>query len=264
MIIPCTNCEARLQIDEAKAPQRDFSLRCPKCHHIVRVKAFAPPGASDANAVEAGGDPHAKASAQLEAAVSPHVPYCVPEAETTKTRPGMDARDILQALAALINQGASAGASIGPTGAGRRAAWEKPRALVCVHPARRQTVAEGLMRAQYQTLSVENTAQAIERMYGDNVDVVVLDPAFDQTEQGAAFITREINSLAHAERRRMIVVHLSDKARTEDAHAAFLTNVNLIVNMNDLQELPSALERTRRDLNALYKDFKIALGVNES
>src|SRR5689334_4314827 len=37
MVITCPKCEARLQVDEAKAPAREFSVRCPKCESSVEV-----------------------------------------------------------------------------------------------------------------------------------------------------------------------------------------------------------------------------------
>jgi len=46
-----------------------------------------------------------------------------------------------------------------------------------------------------------------------------------------------------------------------DAHAAFLNNVNAIVNLHDLEELPRLLEHRVREYNELYKDFNGVLGV---
>jgi hypothetical protein len=46
-----------------------------------------------------------------------------------------------------------------------------------------------------------------------------------------------------------------------DAHAAFLQNVNAIVNFNELLQLPEILGRAIREFNELYKDFNVACGV---
>jgi hypothetical protein len=40
-----------------------------------------------------------------------------------------------------------------------------------------------------------------------------------------------------------------------DSHSAFLNNVNAVVNVSDLAELPGLLEHRLRDFNELYKDF---------
>ncbi len=95
------------------------------------------------------------------------------------------------------------------------------------------------------------------------VDVLVLDEQFDTSAQGAAAVARELNSMRMAERRRVVFVQFSEKARTGDAHAAFLAGVNLVVNTSDAAELPLTLERTVRELNELYRDFNKALGVPE-
>src|ERR1700716_3670831 len=52
MVLICPKCEARLQLDEAKAPSRPFTVRCPKCQTSVNAQS-APampdePGASEA------------------------------------------------------------------------------------------------------------------------------------------------------------------------------------------------------------------------
>jgi hypothetical protein len=49
--------------------------------------------------------------------------------------------------------------------------------------------------------------------------------------------------------------------RTMDAHAAFLNNVNAIINVNEIGELPSLIEHRVREFNELYKDFNNALRV---
>ncbi len=67
-------------------------------------------------------------------------------------------------------------------------------------------------------------------MRENRMDVVLLDQEFDPTEQGAAFVTREVTVLRPAQRRRLFFVLLSPVLRTMEAHAAFLNNVNAIVN----------------------------------
>src|SRR5712692_10437387 len=49
MVLICSKCEARLQLDEAKAPSRPFTVRCPKCQDTINVQ---PPGSSDTTAEE--------------------------------------------------------------------------------------------------------------------------------------------------------------------------------------------------------------------
>src|ERR1700754_3791046 len=46
MVLVCPQCSARLQLDDAKAPSRPFSVRCPKCQASVNHS----PAAVDARA----------------------------------------------------------------------------------------------------------------------------------------------------------------------------------------------------------------------
>ena len=46
-----------------------------------------------------------------------------------------------------------------------------------------------------------------------------------------------------------------------NAHDAFLRNLNLIVNANDISQLPLIMNRALRDFNDLYFDFNKAVGA---
>jgi CheY-like chemotaxis protein len=142
-----------------------------------------------------------------------------------------------------------------------RLGWERRRALVCVTPAHREALAQQLADSNYQVFVADDTSQAIERMREEHMDVVILDPGFDPIEQGAAFVTREVNIMRPAERRRLFFVHLNASVRTLDAHAAFVNNVNLVINPADIEIMPQALERALRDFNELYREFNIAVNA---
>jgi hypothetical protein len=49
--------------------------------------------------------------------------------------------------------------------------------------------------------------------------------------------------------------------RTMDAHAAFLSNVNLLVNVADVDELHRIMEVALREYNELYRDFNAAFSL---
>ena len=55
MIIVCPSCSSRLQIDEAKAPARPVSIRCPKCNGTVNMGTGSP--ASEQSALAVGTSP---------------------------------------------------------------------------------------------------------------------------------------------------------------------------------------------------------------
>jgi len=160
-------------------------------------------------------------------------------------------------LAGLLNQPVSRGRGKANT----RPSWDPRKALLCVPEGNRESVARALAEHDYQVFVAEDTRQAVDRMRENEVDVVVLDSRFDPSEQGAIFVTREVNILRPPQRRRLFFVLLSPTMRTMDAHAAFLSNVNAIVNINELEELPKLLERRIREFNEIYREYNIALGT---
>jgi CheY-like chemotaxis protein len=142
-----------------------------------------------------------------------------------------------------------------------RPSWDKRKALVCTTESYRDVIARKLTESGYQVYIAEETRQAVETMRASKMDMVLLEPQFDPAEQGSVFVTREINVLRPVQRRRLFFVLLSPSLRTMDAHAAFLNNVNVIVNINDIDELPKILEVALRDYNELYRDFYTAFGL---
>jgi hypothetical protein len=46
-----------------------------------------------------------------------------------------------------------------------------------------------------------------------------------------------------------------------DTHAAFLNNVNAIVNTNDIRDLPRILDIGFREFNELYRELNPALNL---
>jgi DNA-binding response OmpR family regulator len=125
----------------------------------------------------------------------------------------------------------------------------------------RESIARGLAENRYQVFVAQDTRQAIERMRENRLDLVILDPRFDPVEQGFAFVTREVTVLRPAQRRRVFFVMLSPTLRTMDAHAAFLNNVNAVVNVNDVGELPKLIEHRLREFNELYTEFNKVMQV---
>ena len=262
MIVLCSQCTTRLQLDDAKVPTRPFTVRCPKCQSIIQAQ---PPSApAEQGALSVGGSPATEGGRFNPQAAAPAF-----KADEASGESGMDAPanqspvaadELARLLAGLLQQGATPAAK---KQAAARLKWEHRRALVCATPPRRETIGRALVDSDYQVYVAEDTSQAIERMREEQMDVVILEPEFDAVEQGAAFVTSELNTLRPAKRRRIIVVHLAPSVRTLDSHAAFVNNVNLVVNTADLDKLPQVLERTLRDYNDLYRDFNAALNIAE-
>lgn len=262
MIVVCSQCTTRLQLDDAKVPTRTFTLRCPKCQNIIQAQ---PPATSTEQGALSLGETPALDNRRFNPPIAAPVFRVENDAEDAETQEG-DAplagapQELARLLAELLKPGTAASAKT-PTAA--RLKWERRRALICVTPTRREAIGRALVDDHYQVYIAEDTSQAIERMREEQMDVVILEPEFDAVEQGAAFVTSEINVLRPAKRRRLLFVQLSPTVRTLDSHAAFVHNVNLVVNTADLEKLPKVLERTLRDYNDLYRDFNAALNIAE-
>ena len=155
----------------------------------------------------------------------------------------------------------SKGTSHTPEKPGARPAWDSRKALVCTAETYRETIAQRLTENGYQVYVAEDTRQAIETMRSNKMDVVLLEPQFDPAEQGSAFVMREINVLRPPQRRRIFFVLISPSMRTMDAHAAFLSNVNLVVNVADVDELHRIMEVAMREYNELYREFNAAFSL---
>jgi len=252
MIIVCQKCATRLQVDEEKSPARPFNVRCPKCNSTVSSGVASP--ASEHGALAVGGSPatdHPRFEPNTARAYEP-------AARTHQTEAGATIpEDAVRALLDLLSKGTSHTQEK----PGARPAWDPRKALVCTAETYRETIAQRLTENGYQVYVAEDTRQAIETMRSNKMDVVLLEPQFDAAEQGSAFVMREINVLRPPQRRRIFFVLISPSMRTMDAHAAFLSNVNLVVNVADVDELHRIMEVALREYNELYREFNAAFSL---
>jgi predicted Zn finger-like uncharacterized protein len=250
MIINCSQCQTRFRVDDAKVPNGAFTVNCPKCQ--LSISANAANQVADQSALGVGQSPSTARRRTGKSAAAPLFKLADGSNESDGA-PG--ANELAAALMGLLQVEKS------PHKAPVRPAWDRRRVLVCTDAKHREVVARGLAEKSNEVFVAEDTEQAIERMRESQVDVVILDTEFDPGEQGAAFVTREVQVMRPADRRRTFFVSLSSSKRTMDGHSAFLSSGNLVVNLNDLADLPDILERSLREFNELYKDFNAALGL---
>src|SRR5207237_619752 len=233
MVLICPKCEARLRLDEAKLPSHPFSVRCPKCQTSVDVQPHN-------NPVVAPETVAAPASAVFERPVAaPQFNAKVVDENASVMNQGTPSglEDIARVLAQALRSAESG--SVSSRGR-KRAAWDRRKVLVCASSAYREAIALLLAEQDYDVFVAENMAEGLGRMREERMDVVILDANFDPLEQGVAFITREVKLLRPSERRRLFFVYVTAGVRTMDPHAAFLQNVNLVLNPSDVDQLPEA------------------------
>jgi predicted Zn finger-like uncharacterized protein len=252
MIINCSHCQTRFRVDDAKVPAGAFTVNCPKCQ--VTVSANAANQVADQSALGLGQSPSTSHRRTGKSAAAPL--FRLPTDGGNEHEGGAPgANELATALMGLLQVEKS------PHKSPVRPSWDRRRVLVCTDPKHREVIARGLAEKNHDVFVAEDTEQAIERMRESQVDVVILDSDFDPGEQGAAFVTREVHVMRPADRRRIFFVSLSSAKRTMDGHSAFLSSGNLVVNLNELADLPEILERSLREFNELYKDFNAALGL---
>ncbi len=252
MIVVCPKCSSQIQVSGPDS-ERPSSIRCPKCKTTLKPATSSP--ASEKSGLAVGHSPSTE-----QHRFKARVPAPLFESEKAgreNPNPVAPADDVSQLLANLLKQ-QGVNSTVVPTS---RPAWNSRRALVCTAELHREAIARQLTKNGYQVFVAQDTGQALERMRENQLDVVLLDSDFDPSEQGSAFVTREVNVLRPAQRRRLFFVLLSPLQRTMDAHAAFLLNVNAIVNLKEAGDLFGILEHALREYNELYKDFNQALKV---
>lgn len=258
MIVVCNNCTTRLQLDDAKVPARAFTVRCPKCQTILNVD---PPSAPEPSALGVGQEAGVETVKYRPS--NPAPPYqfdgSVSESNGSASvaHSSLESGDLASMLVKLLQTGVQ-----GQVQSQGRFNWERRRVLVCVVPAFREEIARTLAEQKYTVYVAADAMQALDRMREERIEAIILDNEFDLAEQGVAFVRNEINSLRPSDRRRLIVAQMSTLTRTGDTHAAFVSNVNVVFNPTDIDQLPLLLDRTMRDLNELYKNFNSAMSFS--
>jgi CheY-like chemotaxis protein len=253
MIVVCPKCSSQIQVSGPDS-ERPSSIRCPKCKTTLKHATVSP--ASEKSALAVSQSPSTEQH-RFKARVPAPLFELEKNGSFEAPSPAVPVDDVSQLLANLLRQHGS-DSTVASTS---RSAWNPRRVLVCTAELHREAIARQLTKNGYQVFVAQDTGQAVDRLRENQLDVVLLDSEFDPAEQGSAFVTREVNVLRPAQRRRLFFVLLSPLQRTMDAHAAFLHNVNAIVNVTEAGDLFGILEHALREYNELYKEFNQALKV---
>jgi predicted Zn finger-like uncharacterized protein len=252
MIIVCQKCDSRLQVDEAKVPARPFVVRCPKCNSSIDSGLPTAPAEQNGSTLA-----EISPSENLRFEQPNPAPLFQVDQKGSVTGSENPIEKLTELLSGLTKQPSTVGRNLPYS----RPAWDPRKALICVPEEHRESIARSLSEVGYQVFVAMDTRQAVDRMRENLLDLVLLDPRFDPVEQGPVFVTREVNILRPTQRRRLFFVLLSPSLRTMDNHTAFLNNVNAIINVNEVEDLPKVIEHRLHAYNELYKEFNQVLGV---
>ncbi len=237
MIIRCDNCSVSLQLDESKIPSGNFSVRCPRCQNLLRVQKDASGrGLSTVEQLAAS-----KAAASTGEGAQDFA------AKESDLQINNALRSLLQALQTGTNAVASSDEMD-----------EKPRRILLCLGQYADETAKVLAKVGYKVYVAQTPAQANERLRDGKTELLVFSPDFAAEMGGAAVIQQKANAMYSSERRRLFLISLEDSGTTMNAHDAFLRNLNLIVNTNDLPQMPLILNRAIGDYNDLYRNYNNA------
>lgn len=242
MIIRCDNCSVSLQLDESKIPNGNFTVRCPRCQNMLRASRDPKAGGSaTVQQLEANKPAPAAAEGANEFA-----------AKSTEFEINNALRSLLSAL-----HSEKTALDVDDEDA------KKPRRILLCLGEKRDQVASMMAEAGYRVYVAETPAQANERLREGKTEIVIFSPDFAAEYGGAAVLQQRANAMYSQERRRLFLVSLEDTGTTMNAHEAFLRNLNLIVNTEDLKQLPLILNRAIHDFNGLYHYLNQGLGVQQ-
>jgi predicted Zn finger-like uncharacterized protein len=242
MIIRCDNCSVSLQLDEAKIPNGNFTVRCPRCQNLVRVQA------------NANGEKGSPTVQQLRTN-APAAAFGENAGQFAEKESGFEINQALKSLLGALSKGNQVIES-------KDESQEKPRrVLLCLGENKRDRVAKLMVDAGYKVYLAQTPAQANERLREGKTEILIFSPDFAAEFGGAAIIQQKVNAMPASLRRRLFLVSVEDLGTTMNAHEAFLRNLNLIVHGNDLDQIGLIMNRALRDFNELYRFYNTAIGV---
>jgi predicted Zn finger-like uncharacterized protein len=239
MIIRCDNCSVSLQLDEAKIPTQNFTVRCPRCQNLIRVQK--------------GAKGHGSATVQQLEANLPAPAVAEGASQFSAKESEFQINNAMRTLIAALSNEKSALSVDDDKG-------EKPRRVLLCLGQKRDEVGKVLVDAGFKVYVAQTPAQANERMREGKTEILIFSPDFAAEFGGAAILQQKVNAMYSSERRRLFLISLEDGGTTMNAHEAFLRNLNLIVNTNDVPQLPLIMNRALRDFNELYHYLNRAMG----
>lgn len=216
----CPKCAQKIVIDDARVPDRAFSVKCPKCHNSVR---FPGKGA---------------------AAAAPAAPPA-PEAARADADPGLSAEAMRAEMMAQVRREMSLGDAV-RTASGR--------ALVALTDRTQAgAIALPLTRQGYQVDSIDNPEEGSRLIEQGVYDLVVASRA--AAPGGKESLYQRMSRLSPDSRRRVFLVLVGDDFKTGDGTQAWIALADLVVHPRDLGNADAVLTKTVEERTRLYQVF---------
>ena len=215
----CPKCAHKVVVDDAKAPDRAFTVKCPKCHTPVKFPA------------------------KSAAAAPPPEPAPAPAAPRT---PAEDMRaDMMAQLRREMGLGTGAEA------AGKRA-------LVALADAgQASAISQALSRQGYTVDTFDDSGEAARLLEQGVYSVVVTGRTVAGAGKGETLHQR-VGRLNPEGRRAVFVVLVGDEFKTGDGTQAFAAMADLVLNGRDAAGAEAVLRSSMAERIRLYQLFSDA------
>ena len=223
----CPSCGNKITIDDARVPDRPFSVKCPKCQ----------------NAIKLPGKGAAAAPAPAEPTPPPPTPPASPDAEEMRA----------QMMAQIRREMAPGEAAAG--GAGHALVALPDRGL-----AGQLTLT--LTRQGYAVDTLDDMDEGARLLEQGVYNLVAT--ARVAGSQGKESLYQRINRLSPDARRRMFVLLVGDEFKTGDGTQAFASLADLVVHTRDAAAADAAFRTTMGERQRLYKVFVDARDRHEA
>jgi len=215
----CPQCAHRITIDDARAPDRPFSVKCPKCQTVVRF-----PGR--------GAAPGAAATGASPAAAPPAAPAANEEVGS-------------EALAQLRRE-----VSGGDSGRGT------PTQVLVAVPERALagTLTLPLTRLGH-TIEVLDTPEEGGRLLEQGAYGIVITTRTAAVPGKGETLYQRVTRLNPEARRRIFLVLVGEDLKTGDGTQAFVLQADFVVNPRDANNVEGALLNAMAERNRVYQAF---------
>ena len=216
----CPKCAQKIVVDDARVPDRAFSVKCPKCQTSVR---FPGKGA---------------------AAAAPASPPA-PEAARAEADPGPSAEAMRAEMMAQVRREMSLGDTV-------RAA--SGRALVALTDRTQAgAITLPLTRQGYQVDGIDNPEEGSRLIEQGVYDLVVAGRA--AAPGGKESLYQRMSRLSPDSRRRVFLILVGDDFKTGDGTQAWIAMADLVVHPRDLGNADAILSKTVEERTRVYQVF---------
>jgi predicted Zn finger-like uncharacterized protein len=216
----CPQCSARIQIDDAKVPDRSFKVRCPKCQTVLTLPghgAEAPPVA----APPTGGEP--KAPSAPGPAPAPPPAYELPPPPSP---------------AAIARR--------------ERAEAGETDALVALSGPVAASLQQTLVHLAFNVDVVDDTEEGARLLEQGIYEVAVTSRTVPVKPEALA---QRMLRLPLETRRRVFVILVGEEFRTGDGTQAWATQADFVLNPADAGRCEHVIRATMSERKRLYQPF---------